>query len=121
MDGYEKPATTLELLDRLVPLGFPDSAFCVLHHFKEPTTIAAHRRYCEGLVEEGATFRLNTNRLVQRRLELVLRMCEAGPLIKPTPTQFEHLAHVALIEFPHDLRPKMEQFLESESRSKGAA
>jgi len=121
MDGNDKPARTLELLDSLAALGFPeDSAFRIVHHFKVPATIAAHRKYCEDLQDEDGSFRTNTNRLVQRRLAMVLAMCQAGKLTNPLVAQFEHLAHIALLEFPHDRRPLHEQYLENDGDPKTA-
>lgn len=120
-DDYAAPAKTLVLLGSLAEMGLSESAFRLLHHFTSRTTIAAHRTYCEGLVEEGATFRTNTNRLVQRRLEMVLRMCEGGKLQHPTAAQFEHLAHVALLAVPHDQRPLHKQYVENNSGEGSAA
>ena len=109
MYEYDDPSRTLSLLDELSSLGFPDTAFRILHHFKEPTTQVAHRSYCETLVEEDGRFRTNSNRLVQRRLEMVLAMARAGGLDCPSSAQFEHLAHVALLKHPHDQRSLHEQ------------
>lgn len=120
-DEYANPANTLALLRKLAEIGFPESAFRILHHFTSPTSISAHRGYCQSLVEEDGTFRTSSNRLVQRRLEMVLRMCEAGRLEHPSGSQFEHLAHVALLEFPHDRRPLNEQYAENSRTAGGAA
>jgi hypothetical protein len=120
MVGYDNPALTLELLDALDAMGFPDSAFRVIHHFKAPTTVAAHRRYCEDLVDEEGRFRTNTNRLVQRRLELISDMCRAGKLAKLSVEQFEYLAHVAVLEHLHDTRPLHLQFKENGGGKNGA-
>lgn len=119
-DEYADPEKTLALLRKLAEMAFPDSAFRILHHFTSSTTIAAHRGYCEGLVEEGGTFRTSSNRLVQRRLEMVVRMCDAGGLEHPSASQFEHLAHVALLAFPHDRRTLNEQYAENTGRTGGA-
>jgi len=120
-DEYANPAKTLALLQKLTEMGFPESAFRILHHFTSPTTIAAHQAYCGALVEEGGTFRTSSNRLVQRRLEMVLRMCEAVALNHPTGSQFDHLAEVALLELPHDRRPLNEQYAENSRTAGGAA
>ena len=109
MTTNDNPARTLALLRELAAVGFSDSAFSTLHHFKAPETIARHRAYCEGLKEEGARFRTNTNKLVQRRLELVLAMYRAGGFKTQTSELFVHLAKAALLEFPHDNRPLQEQ------------
>lgn len=119
-DEFAQPAKTLTLLQKLSEMGFSDSAFCILHHFTSPTTIASHRAYCEGLVREGGTFRTSSNRLVQRRLEMVLRMCKAAGIERPTGSQFEHLAHVALLELPHDRRRLNEQYAENTKGAGGA-
>lgn len=113
MDGYDDPARTLELLRTLTACGLPDSAFALLHHFKKPETVARHRAYCEDLAEEGGRFSTNTNRLVQRRLELVLKLYQAGQFSSHSPELFESLARAALAEFPHDTRPLHEQYVEN--------
>jgi hypothetical protein len=109
MPSYDNPARTLALLRELEGLGFPEAAFSLLHHFEKPATIASHRRYCEGLKEEDARFRTNTNRLVQRRLEIVLNLYRAGEFTNRAPALFEHLARAALIELPHEKRQLNEQ------------
>ena len=121
MSSYDNPARTLALLRELVAVGFPDSAFSILHHFTEPETIARHRVYCEGLKEEGGRFRTNTNRLVQRQLELVLKLYQTGGFGRRTSALFEHLAHAALLEHPHDTRPLEQQYEENSRSSKRAA
>ena len=68
--------------------------------------------------EEDERFRTNSNRLVQRRLELVLNAYRAGNFTNRTPAVFEHLARAALVELPHDRRPLPEQYLDNEGKSK---
>jgi hypothetical protein len=109
MEAFADPAGTLALLDELESLGFSDEAFSTLHHFVQPERIVSHRRYCAGLVEERASFRTNTNKLVQRRLAMVLAMYRAGPFASNDPQIFVHLAQAALLEVPHDRRPLAEQ------------
>jgi hypothetical protein len=113
MSSHDNPARTLALLRELVAAGLSDAAFSILHHFKEPETIARHRSYCESLKDEGGRFRTNTNRLVQRRLELVLNLYQMGKFTCRAPTLFEHLAHSALLEYPHDTRSLEEQYEEN--------
>jgi hypothetical protein len=120
LTNYQDPARTLDLLARLEAMGFTDQAFRAIHHFSQPTTIAAHKRYCEDLAEEKGTFGTNTNRLVQRRLEVILCMCQAAGIEQPSPAQFEHLAQVALLSYPHDKRPLGEQYAEN-ARGDGSA
>lgn len=117
MPNFDNPSRTLELLRELLTLGFPDSAFSVLHHFEKPITVASHLKYCEDLKEEDGRFRTNSNRLVQRRLELVLNAYIAGKFTSRTPAVFEYLARAALVEFPHDRRPLSEQYLDNQGTS----
>jgi hypothetical protein len=109
MPDYSDPYRTLAVLRELESMGFGDDAFSLLHHFKEPETIANHRRYCDMLLEEKATFRTNSNRLVQRRLEMVLAMYKAGGFVDVAPEVFAHLARAAVVGLPHDRRPLSEQ------------
>lgn len=102
MDEYADPARTLALLDELQALGFSDRAFAIIHHFRKPENIANHRRYCGMLLEEEAFFRRNTNRLVQRRLEMLLRLYKAGGFTVHAPELFELLASAVMLEVPHD-------------------
>lgn len=113
LDQYQDPAKTLGLLSRLERCGLSEEAFRMIHHFTQPTTIASHRRYCQDLAEEGGRFRTNTNRLVQRRLEMILGMCEGAGIKQASPEQFVHLAQVALLSYPHDRRPLGEQYAEN--------
>jgi hypothetical protein len=101
---YSTPSKTLELLAELEALGFDDSAFSVMHHFAKPVRIARHRGYCEMLQREGGAFRTNSNRLVQRRLAMVLAMYKAGNFASGSSEVFQHLAHAAVAEVPHDRR-----------------
>lgn len=109
MNDYSNPTRTLELLDELEALGIPDQAFSIIHHFEKPEKIATHRRYCEMLREEGASFRTNSNRLVQRRLELLLTLYKTGQFTVKSRALFECLANAVVLEIPHDRRPLFEQ------------
>ncbi|HWH83286.1 MAG TPA: hypothetical protein VNU71_13735 [Burkholderiaceae bacterium] len=109
MNDFADPAQTLRLLNELEGLGFADEAFATLHHFTKPERIANHRRYCEALVDEQATFQTSTNKLVQRRLVMVLAMYRAGQFASNDPGVFVCLAQAALLEVPHDRRPLAEQ------------
>lgn len=121
LDECQDPARTLSLISRLEHFGFTEEAFRVIHHFTQPTTIAAHRRYCEDLAEEEGRFRTNTNRLVQRRLEMILAMCEGAGIAHPSAEQFLHLAQVALLSYPHDKRPLGQQYAENAGSGESAA
>lgn len=112
MIAYADPARTIEFLTELQALGFDDAAFSVLHHFARPESIARHRQYCEMLQEEGAYFRTNSNRLVQRRLAMVLSMYKAGGFTSHSPEVFHHLASAVIAEVPHDRQPLSEQVRE---------
>jgi len=107
--GHSDPSRTIELLAELEALGLDDSAFSILHHFAKPESIARHRQYCEMLQEEAASFRTYSNRLVQRRLTMVLAMYRAGAFTSHSPEVFRHLANAAMAEVPHDRRPLSEQ------------
>ncbi len=69
------PQDTLNLLDQLQPLGFDDSAFALLHHFREGGqlhTIAQHRHYCQQRTGDFKTDS-NNERIQAPDSELVLR------------------------------------------------
>ena len=94
----KKPKDTLLLLDRLESLGFTDSAFALLHHFRskgrdEP--ISKHRSHCEitnEFQDDG------NNEKVQLRLKLVLSAYLLGGFKKTDPKIFECLAEAAYLE-----------------------
>jgi len=92
------PKDTLMLLDRLEELGFGDSAFAKLHHFRERESnagIAAHRAYCE----KTKIFRDDgTNEKVQQRLRLVLSAYVLAGFSSNSSLLFEHLAEAAYLE-----------------------
>jgi hypothetical protein len=93
------PQDTLNLLDELQTLGFDDSAFALLHHFRErgePHTIAAHRGYCERTGEFRADF---NNERTQRRLEFVLREYRSAGATA-SPALFSELAERAWAAIP---------------------
>ena len=94
----KNPKDTLILLDRLEPLGFDDSAFSALHHYRErgaDAKIIDHRRYCEktDLFQERGT-----NEIVQDRLKLVLSAYLLGGFKNNDPKIFTHLAEAAYLE-----------------------
>jgi lipopolysaccharide biosynthesis regulator YciM len=94
------PQDTWNLLDELESLGFDDSAFALLHHFRErgeSHAIAAHRRYCEKTAEFRAD--LNNER-TQRRLELVLRVYKGAGFRSHSHAVFRGLAEAAFAEIP---------------------
>ncbi len=92
---------TLDLLAELEKLGFDDSAFAALHHFRSTRgtedTIEAHRRYCESHI----TLRPGgTNDKVQRRLALVLDAYVRGGFKSGRREVFLALANAAVQEIP---------------------
>nr|WP_315195520.1 hypothetical protein [uncultured Aquabacterium sp.] len=98
---FDEPSITLELLDELEAQGFTDEAFAVMHHFENPQRIASHRSYCSMVRDEEGKFRTNTNRLVQQRLRLVLRIINKSGISSRSPAAFMALAHLSIAEFPH--------------------
>ncbi len=121
MDDHSDPSKTLLLLDQLVACGLTDSAFSRLHHFKQPEKIASHRRYCADLAEEEGRFRTNSNRLVQQRLDLVLRLFKNGNFRSSSSQIFEKLAEISIIEYPNDPRPLAEQYVQLSGGEASAA
>lgn len=109
LEDHSNPSKTIALLDELLKYGLTDSAFSRLHHFKVPEKISSHRKYCILLVEEEGTFRTNSNRLVQKRLDLVLRLFKAGKFKSSTSQIFEKLAEISMIEYPNERRPLADQ------------
>ena len=91
-----KPAATVELLDRLVQLGFTDELFDIVHHFNGET-IAKHRDYC---VEHTGSFRAGgSNEQVQQRLRIIINAYVFGGF---TNTKvFRYLAHASIEEVPY--------------------
>ena len=110
---FADPLKSLELLDALGASGFNDQAFAVIHHHKVPMTIEAHRRYCAMLSEDGDIFKTTNNRLIQKRLEMILTMYRSAGFTGEQNSVFIHLANAALAEVPHDLRPIAEQHAET--------
>jgi hypothetical protein len=98
---YDDPAVTLELLSELEGVGLTDEAFALMHHFEKPERIANHRSYCLMVQDEGGNFRTVTNRLVQRRLELILKILTLANIRNRTPSTFLALAELSISEFPH--------------------
>ena len=92
------PQDTIELLNALVPLGFDDCAFQVLHHFHGGAAIAGHLEYCQNVqthFREGGN-----NAQVQHRLEIVLAAYEGGGFDSHSPEVFRHLAEAGVVEVP---------------------
>jgi hypothetical protein len=98
---FDDPAVTLELLSELEGLGLTDDAFAVMHHFEKPERIASHRNYCMMIKEEGGNFRTATNRLLQRRLELVLKILTLTDIKNRNPRTFLTLSELSILEHPH--------------------
>ena len=64
------PQRTLDLLDQLEALGFDDSAFSSLHHYRlkgVADTVKKHRDYCKT---QNSLRSNDSNEEVQRRLEM---------------------------------------------------
>lgn len=98
------PKDTIFILERLVPLGFTDEAFSLLHHFSDNksssslNTIAAHKAYCETIKDfqsDGA------NEKVLRRLKLVLSAYLLGGFCSGHSDIFIALAEASRIEIPN--------------------
>lgn len=92
---------TLELLDDLEKLGFENSAFAQLHHFRVTRgiddTIEAHRKYCG----EHLSFQPGgLNDKVQLRLALVLSAYLCGRFSSGRKEVFVALAKAAVEEIP---------------------
>ena len=98
---FDDPAVTLELLAEIESMGLTDEAFAVMHHFEKPERNASHRQYCLMVHEEQANFRTATNRLVQRRLELILKILTYANIKNRDAHTFLVLAELAVSEFPH--------------------
>lgn len=98
---FDNPQFTLELLTELEGMGLTDEAFAIMHHFEKPERIVNHRKYCLILHEEGSSFRTITNRLVQRRLDLVLRILTQVSIKSRSSQTFIALAELSTSEFPH--------------------
>ena len=91
------PIITVEILDRLVKLGFKDEYFDIIHHFNGET-IERHRKYC---LEHSGSFKSGgTNEQVQNRLRMVLNSYVFGGFTNEET--FRLLAHASVIELPYD-------------------
>ena len=121
MDDHSNPSKTLVLLDELLNYGLTDSAFSRLHHFKEPEKISSHMKYCADLAAEEGIFRTNSNRLVQQRLDLILRLYKAGDFKSSASQVFEKLAEVSVVEYKNDPRPLAEQYTQLSGGGASAA
>ena len=94
------PQRTLDLLDELEALGFDDSAFAKLHHFRlmgVSDTIQKHRDYCKTQNNLRSN---DSNEEVQRRLQMVLKAYKAGGFSSCRPEVFMALAEAAFVELP---------------------
>ena len=97
---YRDPQVTLNLLNRLCPIGFGDDAFAQLHHFGRRyanVRISRHRRHCTSVLARTGRFRGDTNPRVQERLEWVLNEYQTG---RYTPKDFPRLAAAAMAAIP---------------------
>lgn len=91
-----EPSITVELLDKLVKLGFTDEFFDIVHHFNGET-IEQHRKYC---IEHTGRFQSGgTNEQVQRRLNMVLNSYLSGGFTNIEVFRF--LAHASVVEVPY--------------------
>lgn len=91
-----QPLITLDLLDKLVELGFTDEFFDIVHNF-EAETIEHHRNYClnyDGPFQSGGI-----NEQTQKRLRIVLDAFVAGGF--ENKETFRFLAHAAAKEVPY--------------------
>ena len=94
------PKKSLELLDNLVALGFTDSAFARLHHFRlkgRRARISGHRKYCKRIESFHGD---GQNERVQRRLKLVLSAYRRGGFHSADQRVFEALADASFYEIP---------------------
>jgi len=92
-----EPKETVELLDRLVELGFTDEYFDIVHHFNRET-IKRHKQYCS---EHAGNFQSGgANEQVQRRLKMVLNSFVAGGFTNVAV--FRYLAHASVAELPYN-------------------
>jgi len=92
------PQDTILLLQKLEALGFDDSGFALLHHFRESgknETISSHRSYCNSV---SAFNNESNNEKIQRRLNLVLSAYSMGGFISGSPKVFNKLAEAAYLE-----------------------
>jgi hypothetical protein len=94
------PKRSIELLRSLRELGFTDAAFSRLHHRRlqgQSVTIDRHINYCEDI---GNFHNDGENALVQRRLEIVLKVYQAGGFKRAREEIFTALADAAFYELP---------------------
>jgi hypothetical protein len=95
------PWRTLELLAALIPLGFDDRAFTLIHHMKS-VSIADHWHWCKERTDKGTRFHEGSkNTVVQKRLEIVLAAFRGGSFMTPAVENvFCRLAEAAALEIP---------------------
>ena len=89
------PLVRVELLDRLVKLGFADEQFYIVHHF-DAEPIERHRKYCE--THQGEFQAGGKNENVQKRLRIILSSYVFGGF--SNPAAFTALAHASVTEVP---------------------
>ena len=96
----EIPSKTVELLDELKGLGFDDTSFWRVHHFREKgecESIRSHRDHCKAVKSFQAH---GTNALVQRRLRLIRDAYRKGGFSSGRSEVFQWLAEAAYAEIP---------------------
>jgi len=97
---HTDPKRSVHFIDVLKPLGFPNSAFAIIHHsanWEDRGTMEGHRAYC---FKVGSFQANSTNSRVQQRLELILNAYEHGGFKSEKPEVFEALARAAVAEIP---------------------
>ncbi len=63
------------------------------------------------LADDGDEFRLLSNQLVQKRLDMILTMYRSAGFSSGAESVFLHLAQASICELPHDMRPRSEQYI----------
>jgi hypothetical protein len=88
------PKVALETLCKLMPYGFGDAEFELVHHWGADGKLTHFKRHCERLIGRKATFRPDdNNHLLHLRLLLILKYCDEHPSGKKN---FKQLAEQAL-------------------------
>ena len=95
---------TLEILDRLIAIGFDDEAFWRTHHFRargHKETVASFRGYCVKMMAQGSVFQAGgTNEKVHLRLKFILKTYEELGLSPGQKKVFPALAEAAYFGIP---------------------
>ena len=91
-----EPTVTVELLDRLVELGFTDEFFDIVYHFNGET-IEHYRENC--VVHSGEFKPGGIDEQVQKRLRIVLDSFAAGGFTNVEVFRF--MAHASVVEVPY--------------------